>query len=105
MFDAAARKLLINLSIPLVAGAVFSAAMIYHGQTAIIAPGMLIFYGLALVHASKYTRDDARSLGMTELILGLAALFVPSYGLMVWALGFGVLHIIYGAYMYFKYEK
>lgn len=105
MFDAAARKLLINLSIPLVAGAVFSAAMIYHGQTAFIAPGMLIFYGLALVHASKYTRDDVRSLGMTELILGLAALFVPSYGLMVWALGFGVLHIIYGAYMYFKYEK
>lgn len=105
IFDAAARKLLINLGIPLVAGGIFCLAMVYHGNTLYVAPAMLIFYGLALLHASKYTRDVVRSLGLTEIALGLIALFIVGYGLLFWALGFGVLHIVYGIYMYFKYEK
>jgi predicted lysophospholipase L1 biosynthesis ABC-type transport system permease subunit len=105
LFDAAAKKLLINLAIPLVTGGIFCLALVYHDNTLYLAPSMLIFYGLALVHASKYTRDDVRSLGMAEIALGLLSLFIAGYQLLFWALGFGVLHIIYGAYMYFKYEK
>lgn len=105
LLDAAARKLIINLCIPLAAGGIFCAALLYHNHWFYVAPSMLIFYGLALVHASKYTRDDVRSLGIAEIILGAIALFVQGYGLIFWALGFGVLHIAYGAYMYFKYEK
>lgn len=105
LLDAAAKKLLINLAIPLVTGGIFCLALIYHGNTFYAAPAMLIFYGLSLVHASKYTRDLVRSLGMAEIALGLISLFVTGYGLLFWALGFGVLHIAYGAYMYFKYEK
>ena len=66
---------------------------------------MLIFYGLALVNASKYTRNDVRSLGMAEVVLGMISLSALQYGLLFWALGFGVLHIAYGTYMYLKYEK
>ena len=79
--------------------------MIYQGDTSYVAAAMLIFYGLSLVHASKYTRDDIRSLGLAEIGLGVISLFVPGYGLLFWAIGFGVLHIAYGVYMYNKYEK
>lgn len=105
LLDAAAKKLILNLCIPLFTGGVFCLAAIRHGHVFYVAPAMLIFYGLALVHASKYTRDDVRSLGMAEIALGLLSLFIVGYGLIFWALGFGVLHIIYGTYMYFKYER
>lgn len=105
LLDAAAKKLIINLCIPLLAGGIFCLALIYHGDGFYLAPAMLIFYGLALVHASKYTRDDIRSLGLWEIVLGSLSLFMPGHGLIFWALGFGVFHIIYGTSMYFKYEK
>ena len=105
LLDAAAKKLIINLCIPLFSGGVFCLGLIYRGDWFYVVPCMLIFYGLALVHASKYTRDDVRSLGIAEIGLGLASIFIAGYGLLFWTLGFGVLHIIYGTYMYYKYEK
>ncbi len=98
------RQLLINLFIPLVAGGMFAIAMYYHKAIGFIAPSMLIFYGLALVNSSKYTLNDIRYLGILEIILGIVALFFIGYGLYFWAFGFGILHIVYGISMYFKYE-
>ncbi len=105
ILDSAAKKLIINLCIPLVTGGIFCLALMYHGNWFYVVPSMLIFYGLALVHASKYTRDDVRSLGIAEITLGVLSLFIVGYGLLFWSLGFGVLHIIYGTYMYVKYER
>jgi predicted lysophospholipase L1 biosynthesis ABC-type transport system permease subunit len=105
IFDSSAKKLLINLFIPLAAGGLFCLALVYHGSIIYVPAVMLIFYGLALINASKYTRDDVRSLGLIEVLLGLLASFILGYGLMFWALGFGVMHIAYGIYMYLKYER
>ena len=105
IFDSTAKKLIINLSIPLAVGGIFCLALYFHGGFIFIAPALLVFYGLALINASKYTRNDIRWLGIVEIALGLLSSFVVGYGLLFWAIGFGVLHIIYGAYMYFKYEK
>lgn len=105
LFDAGAKKLIINLAIALVAGGLFCVGLLYHGDLIFVVPAMLTFYGLALVHASKYTRDDVRSLGMAEIALGLLSLFIADYGLILWTIGFGVMHIAYGTYMYLKYEK
>lgn len=105
LFDSSAKRLIINLAIPLVSGGIFCAGLLYHGYVAFIVPTMLIFYGLALVHASKYTRDDVRSLGIAEILLGFISMFVAGYAWVFWALGFGILHIVYGTYMYIKYEK
>ena len=66
---------------------------------------MLVFYGLSLVHASSYTRNDIRSLGFAEIILGLISLFTLENPFLFWVIGFGILHIVYGTYMYFKYER
>jgi hypothetical protein len=74
----------------------------YYG---IIAPLSLIFYGLALISASNFTFSDVRYLGILEILLGLIAACLPGYGLLFWAVGFGVLHIVYGSVMYFKYDR
>jgi hypothetical protein len=105
IWDATARRLLVNLLIPLMVGGLFSLILVARGMPGIIAPSMLIFYGLALVNASKYTLTHIRYLGFAEIGLGLIAAAVPGYSLLFWALGFGVFHIIYGTLMYYTYER
>jgi hypothetical protein len=70
-----------------------------------VAPSCLVFYGLALVNASKYTLTDIRYLGILEIVLGCANMYYPEWGIYFWAVGFGVLHIIYGLIMWWKYER
>ncbi len=107
LWDKTAKNLIINLAIPLVTGGIFIISLLFKHDSAIglIAPSCLIFYGLALINASKYTYSDIRFLGLCEVILGLISMFYIGYGLYFWAIGFGVLHIIYGTIMYFKYER
>jgi hypothetical protein len=103
--DKTALRLAINLFIPLIAGGVFCLSLLSHKQVGLIAPCMLLFYGLALINASKYTLDDIRYLGLCQVGLGLLSSYFIGYGLLFWALGFGVLHIVYGISMYNKYER
>ena len=105
VWDATARRLLVNMAIPLVAGGLYCMILLYHGHIAFIAPATLIFYGLALLNASKYTLNDIRALGVIEIIIGLIASVFIEYSLLFWTLGFGILHIVYGMVMYYKYEK
>ena len=105
IFDSTARKLVINLCIPLATGGLICIAFLYHGAFYYIPSCMLVFYGLSLVHASSYTRNDIRSLGFAEIILGLISLFTLENPFLFWVIGFGILHIVYGTYMYFKYER
>lgn len=107
LFDHTALRLFVNMFIPLVAGGLFCIALLYHGggMALLIGPTMLIFYGLALVNGSKYTLHDIRYLGYLQIALGIVASFYLGYGIIFWAFGFGVLHIVYGIYMWFKYER
>jgi len=105
LWSPSSRKLLINISIPLVSGGIFILIMLYTGHFGLAAPASLIFYGLALIQGSANTVDEIRYLGFCEIILGLVSAMLPGYGLIFWALGFGVLHIVYGAIMYNKYDK
>ena len=99
------RRLIINMLIPLVAGGVFILGMLQYNDWRFVAPSCLIFYGIALVNASKYTLSDVRWLGFLEIILGLVNMQFIGKGLYFWAAGFGVLHIIYGLLMWWKYER
>jgi hypothetical protein len=104
IWTSATKKMLWNLAIPLLAGAVFCLALLYHGFYGLIAPTTLIFYGLALINAEKYTFSDIKYLGFCELILGGISLFYMGYGLIFWIIGFGILHIVYGLMMFKKYN-
>ena len=105
VWDITTKRLVINILIPLVTGGLFILAILQNDEWRFVAPACLIFYGLALVHASKYTLTDVRYLGFCEIILGLLNTQFVGYGLYFWAAGFGVLHIIYGFAMWWKYEK
>lgn len=104
-WDRSSKRLLINLLLPLVVGGLFCILLLYHHLFALIPSATLIFYGLALVNASKYTLGEVRILGVAEVITGLAAGWFTDQGLFLWATGFGLYHIIYGLVMYNRYEK
>lgn len=99
------KRFLVNVFIPLVTGGVLCMLLLARGYIGILSAMTLIFYGLALVNASKYTHNEIRSLGLIEICLGLFAISFPGYGLQLWAVGFGVLHIVYGIIMHFKYNS
>jgi hypothetical protein len=100
-----ARRLMINVMIPMIAGGIFLFALMQNKGYNLIAPGCLIFYGLALLNASKYTLFETRYLAIGEILLGIINLWFTGSGIYFWALGFGVFHIIYGTVMWWKYER
>lgn len=102
----ASRALLFNMSISILAGGALVVILLYQGgNLGLLLPTTLIFYGLALVNASNFTFTDVKYLGICEIILGLVGACIPGYGLILWAMGFGLLHIIYGSVMYLKYDR
>lgn len=105
VWDSTTKRMVVSLSIPLIAGGIFCLILIKHEVVGLIAPATLIFYGLALLNASKYTFNDIKYLGVLEIVLGLVSAYYVGSGLLFWAMGFGVLHIVYGVVMYFKYDQ
>jgi len=99
------KRLLIQLFIPLIAGGIFSLILIEHNNGILLASATLVFYGMALFNAGKYTLSEVQYLGISEIILGLLAGIFVNYGLLFWAFGFGILHIVYGLVMYYRYER
>jgi len=99
IWDVAARKLLWSLVIPMAAGGLFIAGMLYHQEWRFIAGACLAFYGTALLNGSRYTLSEIRYLGYTVLLLSAISVFFPGKGLYFWAFGFGVCHIVYGCLM------
>jgi hypothetical protein len=104
-WDSAAKRLALYMSIPLIAGGIFSVLVFQFGLFGLIPAITLLFYGLALFSASHYTLDIVRFLGVFQIILGLLATAWIAYGLVIWVLGFGVLHLVFGIYIYLKYER
>jgi hypothetical protein len=105
IWDHASKKLAVNMAIPLLAGGFFVIGLLTHAGWNYVAPACLVFYGLALVNASKYTLTDIRYLGLLEIALGCICMYFPHEGLYFWTAGFGILHIIYGLIMWWKYER
>ncbi len=105
IWNSSTKRLVINFMIPLTTGGFFILFLIEKEILGLVAPLTLIFYGLACVNASKYTLGDIRYLGITMVLLGLLSTWFLGYGLLFWALGFGVCHILYGSIMYYKYDR
>lgn len=101
----ASRGLLFHMMSPLVTGGIIIIISFYKGYGELAAPVSLIFYGLALISASSFTFTDIKYLGLCEIALGLIAAVYTGIGLLFWAIGFGVLHIVYGSIMYLKYDR
>src|SRR3972149_3879720 len=79
VWDGSAKRMLISLFIPLTCGGIFCIILLYHHFDFIILPSMLIFYGLALINAGTYTLNEIKWLGISQIILGFAALLFLGY--------------------------
>lgn len=99
------KRLFVNLLIPLITGGLFIVILLFHQYYNLVAPASLVFYGLALISGSHYTFSDVKWLGFCQIALGLLAALVPGYAFILWVIGFGFLHILYGSIMHFKYDK
>ncbi len=104
-WDSTTKRLLINFLIPLITGGIYIIIKINSQHYGLTASLMLIFYGLALVNASKYTVGNIKYLGYAEIVLGLICAALPGYGFWFWIAGFGLLHILYGSLMYLQEKK
>ncbi|MBC3757439.1 hypothetical protein H7U19_03415 [Hyunsoonleella sp. SJ7] len=105
IWDATSRRLVLNFLVPLVVGGIYILIILSQGKYGQSGGLMLIFYGLALVNASKYSIGDIQYLGYVQIILGLIGAWMPGCGFWLWVIGFGLMHIIYGAWMHFKYDR
>jgi hypothetical protein len=99
------RRLLTSMAVPLVSGGLLVLVLIYHGLLGLVAPVMLLFYGLSLYNAGKYTVDEVTHMGMVQIALGLVSAFYIEYGILFWSVGFGFVHIVYGIFMHIRYER
>lgn len=98
------KRIFVHLLIPLMAGGLFIMILVSGNHWELIAPVMLIFYGLSLVNAGKFTFSEIHYLGLTEIVLGVLAGFLVNFGLIFWTVGFGLMHVLYGTVMYLRYE-
>lgn len=105
IWGSTARRLLWNTLLPMVVGGFFIWRLIDLKIYELLAPAALIFYGLALVNGSKYTMGEVKLLGYGEILLGIINLWVIHEEILFWSLGFGLLHIIYGTAMWWKYDR
>lgn len=105
VWNATAKNVLIQLAVPLVTGAAVCLLLALYGRASLVAPTSLIFYGLALFSAGQHTHKEIQFLGLSEIALGLLGAVYIGYGWLIWAIGFGALHIVYGIFMYFRYER
>ena len=105
VWNTSSRRLTFSALIPMAVGGIFLLKLLSENNYQFIGPGCLIFYGLAVLNGSKFTLQEVRYLGYGLLLLGLINLWLPGMSIFLWAIGFGLLHIIYGTIMWSKYEK
>lgn len=105
MWSPVTRRLLFHLAVPLVTGGLLSLVLIWQNNVNLVAPLTLVFYGIALVNAGKFTHREIIWLGLAQVVTGLAAAIWQEYGLYFWGIGFGLYHIIYGTALFLKYDR
>jgi multisubunit Na+/H+ antiporter MnhB subunit len=105
IWNSTSKRLLMSIFVPLMVGAIFCLQLAIYEAGGLIPAATLLFYGLALLNASKYTISEIHYLAISQLLLGLIGSFFPEMGLFFWGMGFGVMHIVYGTIMYWKYER
>jgi hypothetical protein len=103
IFSAPGRKFALSFLPPILVGALLT-FVLYHAALIAVLPGMwLLMYGTAVVTGGAFSVKVVPVMGMCFMALGAAALFLPSYGNLLMALGFGGLQIIFGLMIAYRH--
>jgi hypothetical protein len=99
-----ARRALLSFVPPLLAGAMLSVILARFGLLGIM-PGLwLLLYGTAVVTGGAFSVRIVPVMGLCFMMLGAVSFVVPAaWGNELLMLGFGVLHIVFGAVIARRY--
>ena len=104
--DAGSRHLLGKFFTVMVVGGFVCLTPLVNGLWNMVPGVMLVFYGLAMVIISPIALKVSvmKYIGYADIVLGIAALAFTPWGIMLWAIGFGIIHIIWGIWFRFRFD-
>ena len=105
IWNPTSRRMITTMALPLVSGGILILVLLASGLSGLLAPLSLLFYGLALYSAGNYTFKEIQFLGIIQVGLGLISSYFIEFSLLLWAIGFGVMHIVYGIYIHIRHER
>jgi hypothetical protein len=98
------RKFVLGFAPPVVVAALLTFPLVQAGLPHLVAAVWLLLYGCAVVAGGVYSARVVPAMGLAFLLLGAVALFLPpAWRDLPLALGFGVLHIVFGILIGRKY--
>jgi hypothetical protein len=104
LFSQPGRRFALSLAPPFVAGALLTLILFREGSFAVL-PGLwLLLYGAGVVTGGAFSVRVVPAMGVAFMILGAAALLSPAaWGDIYMAVGFGGLHLVFGAIIAWRY--
>jgi hypothetical protein len=94
------RRLFVGLLPALFAGGVMTVALVRSGDTQQIPGIWLLLYGVAVMQAGAFSVRTIPVMGAVFVVTGAIALLMPWFlANVVLAIGFGLVHIAFGAYI------
>jgi len=94
------RRFALGMAAPFVAGAAITYELWAVHSFTVMAPSWLLLYGAGVLTGGIFSVPIVRAIGVCFMVLGMAAIFTPPEWGNVWlAIGFGGLHVGFGAYI------
>jgi len=99
LWSGSLRKIAWVMSPALVSGALLTYALLQAGAAPLLPGTWLALYGAGVSAGGVFSVRALRWMGLEFVVLGAVALLAPPTGLVLLALGFGGLHLAFGAYI------
>lgn len=96
LWSGAFRKLVWVMAPVLLSGAVLTFALARNGADTLIPGTWLALYGAGVTGGGTLSVRAIRGMGVAVSLLGVVGLLQPAWGAPLLAVGFGVLHLIFG---------
>ena len=94
------RRFALGMAAPFVAGAAITYELWAVRNFTVMGPSWLLLYGAGVLTGGIFSVPMVRAIGVCFMVLGIAAIFTPPEWGNVWlAIGFGGLHVGFGAYI------
>ena len=95
-WEVSSKKIRVTYFIHLLIGGILLYFYLQNGYIKYILPTSMLLYGLSSIVVNKFTIGKSNFLGISFLISAVISFLFPNYQFQIWALSFGVYHIIYG---------
>jgi len=97
------RKFVLNFMPSIAAGAALTVALLLAGLPDLLPGTWLLLYGTGVVTGGAFSVRVIPAMGLAFMALGILGLAVPEWGQTLMAVGFGGLHLAFGAIIARRY--